>query len=121
MNDAKYQLFMKKCYSNHPYDDNKRVLKLYEIKQGLKIISIKYGIKQVYLFGSYAYGNPDRFSDFDFLVDYGSCRGLDCIGYIDELERYFRKGVDAINLKSMNNILKNDIRERKILVYDELW
>ncbi|MPN63736.1 hypothetical protein SDC9_211502 [bioreactor metagenome] len=121
MNQDKYYLFMKKCLSNHPYDDNHHILKLYEIKQGLRIIARKYQIQRILLFGSYAYGNPDRFSDLNLLVDYGRCHGLDCIGFIDETEQYFRKSVDVVNRKSISLLLKTDIGERKIVVYDELW
>ncbi len=112
---------MKKSYSNHPYDDNRKILQMHQIKQGLRLICPKYGIKTVYLFGSYAYNNPDRFSDLDFIVDYGKCQGLDCIGFMEELERYFRKGVDVININSVSKILKDEIKERKVLVYDQLW
>ncbi len=121
MNYHKYKLFMKRSYSNHPFDDNKRVLSMFEIKQGLRLICRKYGIQTVYLFGSYAYNNPDRFSDLDFIVDYGKCQGLNCIGFMEELERYFRKGVDVININSVSKILKDEIKERKVLVYDQLW
>lgn len=121
MNYHKYLLFMKKSYSNHPYDDNRKILQMHQIKQGLRLISPKYNINLVYLFGDYAYHNPDRFSDLDFLVDFGACVGLDRIGYVDELERYFRKGVDVINIFAINEIVKNEIREGKVLVYDKLW
>lgn len=47
---------------------NGNVFSLEEITNAVKPIIKKYGVKELYLFGSYARGEADEDSDLDFLV-----------------------------------------------------
>ena len=47
---------------------NDKVFTIEEIVSLVKPIAEKYGIKEIYLFGSYARGEADEDSDLDFLV-----------------------------------------------------
>jgi len=118
-NDSTYSLFMKKSFKR--YGRNKRVLALHEIKQGVSIISKKYQVSKVWLFGSYAHGNPDSKSDINLLVEYGDCQGLSCIGFMEDLEKYFQKTMDFVNKHSISKTLSEQIKKRTILIYDKLW
>lgn len=47
---------------------NNNVFTLTDIANLIKPIVRKYGVKEIYLFGSYARGDADEDSDLDFLV-----------------------------------------------------
>lgn len=44
------------------------VFTMKDIARLVKPIVVKYGVKEIYLFGSYARGEADEDSDLDFLV-----------------------------------------------------
>lgn len=49
-------------------DMNNTILTIGEIKRLIKPIAVKYKVKEIYLFGSYARGDANESSDIDFLV-----------------------------------------------------
>lgn len=70
-----------------------------DLKVNIGIIADKYDIKEILLFGSYFDYAPNEDSDVDLLVRYGStCKGLNRIKFMNELEQQLKKEVDVINL-----------------------
>ena len=53
-------------------DINKKIYSLKEIKRIIKPILNKYGINDIYLFGSYARGEAKSNSDIDIFCDKGN-------------------------------------------------
>ena len=62
-------------------------------------ISKKFGTRKIFLFGSYAYGQPSSFSDIDFCViaNFGNKRKIDVIRDIRrEIGRYLQNPLDIL-------------------------
>ena len=82
-------------------DINKSIYTIKEIKNKIKPILNKYGIYDIYLFGSYARGEANNNSDIDIYCESGNIRTLIDQGkLIDELEESLGKRVDIIFLSS---------------------
>lgn len=82
-------------------DINKSIYTIKEIKNKIKPILNKYGIYDIYLFGSYARGEANNNSDIDIYCENGNIRTLIDQGIlIDELEESLEKRVDIIFLSS---------------------
>ena len=78
-------------------DINKKVYSLKEIKRIIKPILNKYGISDIYLFGSYARGEAKSNSDIDIYCDKGNIKTLIDQGELEEeLENALNKEVDII-------------------------
>ena len=73
-----------------------------EIRQKVKPIAEKYGVTEMYLFGSYARGEADERSDLDFAVqDVGTkLIGMKFFSFQNDLEDEFGMPVDLIELDS---------------------
>ena len=65
-------------------DINKKVYTLKEIKRIIKPILNKYGISDIYLFGSYARGEAKSNSDIDIYCDKGNIKTLIDQGELEE-------------------------------------
>lgn len=95
-------------------ESKKKIISIEEIKELCKPLFEKYGIKEAYLFGSYARGEAKPNSDVDIYYierdDAGLYDDLDLYG---ELKEALNKEVDliekgAINDKKFFNIIKQD-------------
>nr|WP_096815348.1 nucleotidyltransferase domain-containing protein [Lactococcus piscium] len=75
------------------------VLTIDEIKEKVTPIAKKYGIKEVYLFGSYARGEADENSDID--LAYSSNHFIKAIALEVELENSLGIPVDLVNLEQI--------------------
>jgi uncharacterized protein len=67
------------------------------IKKNWKKIEEEFGVKNLFLFGSYAYDKQKRGSDIDFLVEYVKGRGdkmKDFLGLPVFLKKKFRRKID---------------------------
>ena len=92
------------------------VLSIKEIKTIIKPILNKYGITNIYLFGSYARGEATSKSDVDIYCDLGNIRSLIDQGKMeDELEKALGKEIDVIFDSSiMDSFFKEQIMEDMI-------
>lgn len=88
-----------------------------------KIINILYKIKNnhkdsdIYLFGSYVWGNPRKDSDLDIAVN--SENILDYFDIIEEIEESnILLNFDFINLNTLNN---NKFKERILNYGKKIW
>ncbi|QNK40424.1 nucleotidyltransferase family protein [Caproicibacter fermentans] len=91
-----------------------------EIKKTVQPIAKKYGVKRVYLFGSYARGDTTEHSDVDLRVDKGSLRGMFALcGLYTELEDALRMKVDLLTTGSLDEDFLNRIKNEEVLLYAE--
>ena len=102
--------------------------KVMEIRQIITPSAVRYKLKAVYLFGSYARGEATADSDIDFLVDTEGA-DLDTLfklgGLYAELEEAFTCPIDLVTVASLNQPphhasqaqLRENIWQEKVDVY----
>ena len=92
-------------------DNNINVLSIKEIKERIKPILNKYGINNIYLFGSYARGEAKSTSDVDIYCDKGNIRTFIDQGNLeDELKQALNKEVDIVfDTSHMDDYFKEQI------------
>ncbi len=67
------------------------------IKSHKEQLSIKYGLNNIAIFGSYGRGQQTATSDIDILVDFRQPIGVEFIDLADELERLLQVKVDLVS------------------------
>jgi len=98
-----------------------------EIDKYIAIISTLSGVLQIYLFGSYAYGEPKEFSDIDLMIIVDD--NLDPINTIVKINQQLAgkrtTPVDIIvnrkrdfNLASKENTIQQYISNNGVLLYE---
>lgn len=99
-------------------DINPSVLTIKEIKDCIKPIMKKHGIKNVYLFGSYSRGEANRDSDVDIYCDSGDVDTLfKQVAFNEELEKALGKKVDLITIGSrMHDYFRKQLEEDMIKI-----
>lgn len=100
-------------------ENDKKVLTIKEIKQKIKPILNKYGIKDICLFGSYARGEANFNSDVDIFCEKGKIKTLIEQGKLEEeLKKALKKEVDVIfKTSKMNDYFKQQIMEDMIRLF----
>lgn len=80
-----------------------------------------YGIRLIYIFGSYAKGNNNEKSDIDIAVllnnDYNPMDKLELIGELTSVLR--REDIDLVILNSSNPVLRHQVIKYGKLIYME--
>lgn len=90
-----------------------------EIKTIVEPIARKYGVKRVYLFGSYARGNVTENSDVDLRIDKGSLKGLFALcGLYTEIEEALQMKVDILTTGSLEDEFLRKIQKEEVLLYE---
>lgn len=80
-----------------------KVLSLQEIVGVVRPIAEKYGVEEIYLFGSYARGETLKDSDLDFLVFGGSLfKPTRIFSLAEDLRKAFGKDVDVFEIHEVN-------------------
>lgn len=99
-------------------DISPSVLTIKQIKERIKPVMEKHGIKDVYLFGSYARGEAKSSSDIDIYCDKGDVDTLyKALDFDEELENALGKKVDVITIGSkMHDYFKQQIEEDMIKI-----
>ncbi len=97
-------------------NNNSYTYTINEIKSLIKPILNKYGITEIYLFGSYSRGEAKEASDIDIYCNQGNIKTLIDQGMLeDELEDALNKKVDIIFDSSyINDYFKNEIMKDMI-------
>ena len=97
-------------------DISSSIYTIKEIKSIIKPILNKYGINDIYLFGSYARGEAKDSSDIDIYCDKGNIRTFIDQGLLeDELEKALNKKVDIIfDSSSIDEYFEKQIMEDMI-------
>lgn len=95
------------------------VFSLKDIASLVEPIAKKYGVKEIYLFGSYARGEADGDSDLDFLVFGGENFKLTMIFALgEELREVLKKDVDVFEINEINkdsDFYKTIMKERLLV------
>ena len=102
------------------------IYSIYEIQQRIAPVAKQYGVKAVFLFGSYARGEAREDSDIDLLVDTSgtNLRSLLSLGalYCD-LEAALQKPIDLITVEQRaqmpsEEMFRETVMKEKLNVYD---
>jgi predicted nucleotidyltransferase len=94
------------------------VLTIKQIKERIKPVMERHGIKTVYLFGSYARGEANSNSDVDIYCDRGDVDTLfKAVAFNDELEKALGKKVDVVTIGSrMHDFFRQQLEEDMIKI-----
>ena len=91
--------------------EKEKVLSIRKIKEIIKPILYSYGIKDIYLFGSYARGEANSKSDVDIYCDKGNIRTIIDQGRLEEkLEKALKRSVDIV----FESSIKDEFFEKQI-------
>ena len=94
------------------------MLTLKEIKRAVAKIGKRYGIKNAYLFGSYAKGEASEGSDVDLIIERGQIETLmQLSGFRLDLIDELGKEVDVITDDGVTPSFYELIRNDRVLVY----
>lgn len=90
-----------------------------QIKRAVEKIGKKYGIKNAYLFGSYARGDANEYSDVDVLIDAGNIHGLiELSGFrLDLIDELDGTDVDIITTQGILPKFFEMIKNERIPLY----
>lgn len=80
-----------------------------EIKNRVAPVAKRYGLRAVYVFGSYAVGTAQEDSDVDLLVDAtgANLRGFAYGGLYHDLEAALEKPIDMITVSSLEQPVRH--------------
>ena len=93
---------------------------IYEIQKIVAPIAHFYGVKRLYLFGSYAKGTADEKSDIDLLVEKGKSMSLlKLSGMRQMVQEALNLSVDLITTTGIEEDFKKEIAGTEILLYEE--
>ena len=89
-----------------------------EIKTKVSDKARQYGVKKVYLFGSYARGEASPGSDIDICIEKGSIRTLfELSGFCQDLEEILGYKVDLVTTSGLSGEFKEQIEKDMVLIY----
>ena len=90
------------------------------IKKTITPIARFYGVKRIYLFGSYAKGNATENSDIDLLVEKGKPMSLlKLSGMRQSVQEALDLSVDLVTTTGIEDEFYKEIAGTEILVYEE--
>lgn len=96
-----------------------KVYSVEEIKTMVSPIAKNYGVKKVFLFGSYARGEATSASDLDLRIDKGKIKGLFTLGsLLNALEEQTGKKTDLLTTGSLTPDFLRAISKEEILIYE---
>jgi len=110
------------------YNINKRIEKrsgitmtdISTIKKTIAPIARSYGVKRIYLFGSYAKGNATENSDIDLLVEKGKPMSLlKLSGMRQSVQEALDLSVDLVTTAGIEDAFYKEIAGTEILLYEE--
>lgn len=105
-----------------------------EIKRRIEPVAKEYGVKSIYLFGSYARGEATEESDVDLLVDTPETQGLfEFYNMKDTFSKTLGTSVDIVTTRSLENnknlggehqqrrraVFHENIFQDRVMVYEE--
>lgn len=98
--------------------NKKEKLAISEIKQVAQELGKEYGVKNIYLFGSYAKNQATNQSDVDLRIDKGKIFGLFALSaFRIALQKRLGKKVDLLTSDSLDKRFLHKIRSEEILLY----
>lgn len=92
---------------------------LEDLKKKILPVAQKYGVKAVYLFGSFARGDATADSDYDLFIHKGDiCGFINLMQFETAVEKVLDKPVDIVTSGINNQRLLNAIDRDKVLLYE---
>jgi hypothetical protein len=107
-------------------DDNLKVLNINEVKEKIKkqkeYLMNNFYVKNIGVFGSYARGEQNSYSDIDLVVHFFTDKkiGFKIVSLKDYLEDVLNKSVDLINYDSMSEKIKKNVEKEVIYLWEEI-
>ncbi len=96
------------------------MLDINEIKKIIIPIAYSYGVKRLYLFGSYAKGTANEKSDIDLLVEKGKPMSLlKLSGMRQKVQEALNLPVDLVTTTGIEDDFRKEIAGTEILLYEE--
>lgn len=90
------------------------------IKKTITPIARSYGVKRIYLFGSYAKGNATEDSDIDLLIEKGKPMSLlKLSGLRQNVQEALDISVDVVTTTGIEDDFYKEIAGTEILIYEE--
>ena len=90
------------------------------IKAIIQPIALEYGLKRIYLFGSFAKGNANEDSDIDLLIEKGKPMSLlKLSGFRQDVAEKMNRSVDVVTTTGIEDAFKSAIQGTEILLYEE--
>ena len=90
------------------------------IQKAVVPIAHSYGVKRLYLFGSYAKGTANEESDIDLLIEKGESMSLLKLSAMRQMvEETLNLSVDLITTTGIGADFRNEITGTEILLYEE--
>lgn len=91
-----------------------------EIRKAVVPIAHSYGVRRLYLFGSYAKGTANEESDIDLLIEKGEPMSLLKIsGMRQMVQEALNLSVDLITTTGIGDDFRKEIAGTEILLYEE--
>lgn len=91
-----------------------------EIQKAVIPIACFYGVKRLYLFGSYAKGIADEESDIDLLIEKGRPMSLlKFSGMRQMVQEVLDRSVDLVTTAGIGEDFRKEIAGTEILLYEE--
>lgn len=105
------------------YNNIKDVIEMTDIstiKKTITPIARAYGVKRIYLFGSYAKGSANENSDIDLLVEKGKPMSLlKLSGMRQRVQEALELSVDLVTTAGIEDEFYREISGTEILLYEE--
>lgn len=90
------------------------------IKEKTIPIAIRYGLKKMYLFGSYAKGTAREDSDIDILYEKGAKLSLLGVSsMLQDLTEALDKPVDLVSVNCLETSFSESVQGTEILLYEK--
>lgn len=98
----------------------KKMLTIESIKTALAPIAKEYGLKRIFLFGSYAKGCATAESDVDLLIEKGSGSFslIKLSSFLQDVQDVLKLSVDVVTTSGIAADFKASIEGTEILVYE---
>jgi predicted nucleotidyltransferase len=89
-----------------------------EIKKKIISILVKYGVKKILIFGSYARNEATPNSDLDLIIEFPEGTSLiDHIGIEFELSEALNMKIDLLSQNGISPYIKDQIMKEAVVIY----
>lgn len=89
------------------------------IKGAVENIARQYGVKRVYLFGSYAKNTATELSDIDLIIEKGKPMSLlDLSGMRIKIEETLKVPIDLLTTEGMESEFRKEVAGTEVLIYE---
>ncbi len=95
------------------------MLTIEEIRERIYPIAKKYGVKKVYLFGSYARGEATEKSDVDLRIEKGRIKDFFMLsGFHMDTSEILKKQVDLLSVLPEHKAFRENLKRDEVMIYE---